>query len=52
MNTNIGRIACLQSRLGDFVPALENVSQVASSARGDDNEASATSSDDEMTTSQ
>ena len=52
MNTHIGRIACLQSRLGGFVPALENVSLVASSASGDDDKASSTSSDDEMTTSQ
>ena len=53
MNTCIGQIARLQSRLGDFVPTPENVSLVASSASGDnDDEASATSSDDEMTTSQ
>ena len=52
MNTRIGRIAHLQSRLGGFVPTPENVSLVASSASGDDDEASATSSDDEMTTSQ
>ena len=53
MNTCIGQIARLQSRLGDFVPTPENVSLVASSASGDnDDEVSATSSDDEMTTSQ
>ena len=47
MNTRIGCIARLQSRL-----ALENVSPVDSFANGDDDEASATSSNDEMTTSQ
>ena len=52
MNTRIGHIAHLQSRLGGFVPALENVSPVASSANGDDDEAFTTSSNDEMTTSQ
>ena len=46
MNTRIGCIARLQSRL-----ALENVSLVDSFANGDDDEASATSSNDEMTTS-
>ena len=45
-------IACLQSRLGVFVPALENFSLIASFASGDDDEASTTSFDDEMTTSQ
>ena len=52
MNTRIGCIACFQSRLGGFVPATKNVFSVASFANGDDDEASATSSDDEMTTSQ
>ena len=52
MNTRIGCIARLQSRLGGFVPALENVSPVDSFANGDDDEASASSSNDEMTTSQ
>ena len=52
MNPRIGHIACLQSRLGGFVPTPENVYRVASSASGDDDKASSTSSDDEMTTSQ
>ena len=52
MNPRIGHIACLQSRLGGFVPTPENVYQVASSASGDDDKASSTSSNDEMTTSQ
>ena len=52
MNTHIGRIACIQSRLGCFVPTLENVSSVSSYSSGDDDKASTTSFDDEMTTSQ
>ena len=52
MNTHIGRIACLQFRQGGFIPALKNVSLIASSTSGDDDGASATSFDDEMTTSE
>ena len=53
MNTRIGRIAPNQSRLCGFVPSPKHDSLDASSASGDnDDEASATSSDDEMTTSQ
>ena len=36
MNTHIGRIACLQFRQGGFIPALKNVSLIASSASRDD----------------
>lgn len=50
MNSHIGRIARSQSKLGGFVPSSEHESRVASSNRGDDGDAS--SSDDEMTTSQ
>lgn len=52
MNTHKGCIACLQSILGGFIPALKNVSLVAFFASGDDDKAFTTSFDDETTTSQ
>ena len=54
MNIWIGRIAHHQSRFGGFVPSLERDPSIPSSTSGDndDNDASSSDFDDEMTSSQ
>lgn len=52
MNTWIGRITCCQSKLGGFAQSLERDSPVTTFASGDDDDASASTSADEMTNSQ
>ena len=54
MNIWIGRIAYRQSRFGGFVPFLQRDPSIPSSTSGDndDNDASSSDFDDEMTSSQ
>ena len=55
MNTRIGHIARLQSRLGGFTPSPSSEPAEESSSGGDDDddaEGSSSFNDDEMTTSQ
>lgn len=52
MNTWIRHITRYQSRLNGFAPSPEYDSLVTTFASGDDNDASTSNSDDEMTNSQ